>query len=1351
MIASSWMDPVLGVDLHWEMVPTPAPVPMPFPHPYIGIVFDLGGLIGSVAMGGVMSAVFGAPFAGPVLHWCLPATNTGTESRHVPGHFIIPPGTIWAPVPRTPKPKIRPGEVVMPAPPVKPENDAVAIFGSKTVTIGGSNAVRLGDIQLSCSEPVRLPSSVTLAIPKGPLILIGGPPSLDLMSAVMASLRTRFVSDSLHALVSRLAPGRFRNLLHRTVCFFTGHPVDVASGKVMTSSVDAELPGPLPLRIERVYSSAFGDRDGPLGHGWSLSLDQAIWTERGKVVLLDEDGREIEFDTFDLPEHRMRPGDRVWQPIERLALERLEGDRWKVTSIEGVAREFGPVAGRTDRRAMIQRTRSACGNHEIAYEYDARGLLEWVRDACGRLIWLERDTAGRVKALKLPLPSGQGWYVHRKYGYDGRGDLVQVTDALDHPWRFEYVTHLLVRETDRTGLSFHFEYDGLGQDAWCTRTWGDGGIYDHRLAYDKTKKVTFVTDSLGRTTQYHMNVAGLVVKVVDPIGAEKQRAYDPRTLQLTAEIDALGNERRWEYDARGNPTRVIDPAGAAIALEYDDRDRLVGAIDQCGGTWRWEHRTIGHPSSADVVVERDPRGAQLELHRVAGLDAAIVDAAGRRTALEYDAEKMLAVVRDSRGGETRAWYDALGRVTRLRNAQGTRSFQLDLEGRTLEIREPGGEVRRSSYDPEGNLVHYRDALREVTYTYAGFHRLAREEERGAAVALAYDTEGMLSSVVNELGERCEWIRDLRGHVIAELGLDGATRRYERDALGRTVRETRPSGATTEIEYDAASRVVRLTHSDGTWQRYDYWPDGELARAETEGSILRFRRDATGRVVREEQDGHFVESWYGLDGTRQALTSSLGTRQAAAFDGAGLVERLILGEPRQGAWELDFIRDAVGAEVERRMPGGLVARWERSPSGRPTAQRVTARDGSALVDRRYAWEADHRLQAIDDSARGPTRLRHDARGWLVGWEGPEGRAQHRIPDAMGNLYRAPARTDRAYLPGGRLAQADGFTYSYDPDGNLAEKRGADGSAWRYRWDGAGRLSAVERPDGGEVRFGYDALGRRIRKQTDASETRFVWDGDVVLHELSSTEGTTTWFFEPETQVPVAKEHEGKRWTILTDHLGTPTEAFDEAGQLAWRMQLDAFGVGKPDVALTSCPWRWPGQFEDPETGLYYNRFRYYDPQAGTYVSRDPIGLLGGTNPYEYVPDPFLWEDPFGLARMPSGMPARTGFQRQHIVPYQLRNHPFFTRSGANINNVAENLMYLPRTAAVRAQSAFPNSGLHNGWTRLHKQYNLDVAADLDAFEALAKAENWDQARAAAELRKYQDSLRDDLNEGRRTCA
>ncbi|WP_272877579.1 RHS repeat-associated core domain-containing protein, partial [Pectobacterium polaris] len=68
----------------------------------------------------------------------------------------------------------------------------------------------------------------------------------------------------------------------------------------------------------------------------------------------------------------------------------------------------------------------------------------------------------------------------------------------------------------------------------------------------------------------------------------------------------------------------------------------------------------------------------------------------------------------------------------------------------------------------------------------------------------------------------------------------------------------------------------------------------------------------------------------------------------------------------------------------------------------------------------------------------------------------------------------------------------------------------------------------------------------------------------------------------------------------------------------------------------------GQYRDTESGLCYNRFRYYDPTGGCYVSPDPIGVLGGESNYGYVPNPNTWIDPLGLAKCP--LPSKVNLTR-----------------------------------------------------------------------------------------------------------
>ena len=87
-----------------------------------------------------------------------------------------------------------------------------------------------------------------------------------------------------------------------------------------------------------------------------------------------------------------------------------------------------------------------------------------------------------------------------------------------------------------------------------------------------------------------------------------------------------------------------------------------------------------------------------------------------------------------------------------------------------------------------------------------------------------------------------------------------------------------------------------------------------------------------------------------------------------------------------------------------------------------------------------------------------------------------------------------------------------------------------------------------------------------------------------------------------------------------------------------------GVKKPsefsDGLKAKIPFRFQGQYYDEESGLHYNRFRYYDPEIGRFVSQDPIGLWGGDNLYTYVDTPTGWIDPWGLQPTNSGrMPSR----------------------------------------------------------------------------------------------------------------
>ena len=166
-------------------------------------------------------------------------------------------------------------------------------------------------------------------------------------------------------------------------------------------------------------------------------------------------------------------------------------------------------------------------------------------------------------------------------------------------------------------------------------------------------------------------------------------------------------------------------------------------------------------------------------------------------------------------------------------------------------------------------------------------------------------------------------------------------------------------------------------------------------------------------------------------------------------------------------------------------------------------------------------------------------------------------------------------------------------------------------------------------------------KRILNWVRAASLRQRGDGNVLLHETfkkDNSENTelTTWVFED--FVPTAKLVNGKAYSIISDHLGTPILAVDSEGNEVWNRQLDIYGRVKREIKASSLgddvrpfiPFLYQGQYYDFETKLAYNGFRYYSPETGAYISQDPIGLAGG-NPtlYGYVKDSNWWLDVFGL--------------------------------------------------------------------------------------------------------------------------
>ena len=259
----------------------------------------------------------------------------------------------------------------------------------------------------------------------------------------------------------------------------------------------------------------------------------------------------------------------------------------------------------------------------------------------------------------------------------------------------------------------------------------------------------------------------------------------------------------------------------------------------------------------------------------------------------------------------------------------------------------------------------------------------------------------------------------------------------------------------------------------------------------------------------------------------------------------------------------------------------------------------------------------------------------------------------------------------------------------------------GKGFLYTWNANGSLRSVTDLKGVTYRFRYDAFGRRLEKHRMASTFRFVWDGNVLLHETfkkDNSENTelTTWVFEG--FVPTAKLVNGKAYSIISDHLGTPILAIDSEGNEVWNRQLDIYGRVKREIKASSLGddvrpfilFLYQGQYYDFETKLAYNRFRYYSPETGAYISQDPI-RLNGNNPniYAYVEDSNWWVDVFGLD-------SKEG--RYHSKKPQYENPGHHDPNSPNFRGGGSKTSIIPQNAEEIYKYAIPDEkGVH--WAKV----------------------------------------------------
>ncbi|CUA44719.1 putative Rhs Core protein [Escherichia coli] len=909
------------------------------------------------------------------------------------------------------------------------------------------------------------------------------------------------------------------------------------------------------------------DRSGTQVRGFTYDAEHA-----GRMVAHHYAGR---------PESRYRYDDtgRVTEQVNPEGLDyRFEYGQDRVTITDSLnRREVLYTEGEGGLKRVVKKEHA--DGSITRSEYDEAGRLKAQTDAAGRRTEYSLHMAsGAVTAVTGP----DGRTV--RYGYNSQRQVTSVTYPDGFRSSREYDEKgRLAAETSRSGETTSYSYDDPASEL-------PTGIQDatgstKQMAWSRYGQLLAFTDCSGYTTRYEYDRYGQQIAVHREEGISTYSSYNPRG-QLVSQKDAQGRETRYEYSAAGDLTATVSPDGKRSTIAYDKRGRPVSVTE--GGLTR----SMGYDAAGRITVLTNENGSQStfrydpvdRLTEQRGFD-------GRTQRYHYDLTRKLTQSEDE--GLITLWhYDASDRIThRTVNGDPAEQWQYDEHGglTTLSHTSEGHRVSvHYGYDDKGRLTGERQTVEnpetgELLWQHETKH--------------AYNEQGLANRVTPDSLPPVEWLTYGSGYL-AGMKLGGTPLvEYTRDRLHRETVRSFGSRAGSNAAYELTSTYtpagqLQSQHLNSLVYDRDYgWNDnGDLVRISGPRQTREYGYSATGR----------------LESVR-TLAPGLDIRIPYATDPAGnrLPDPELHPDSTLTAWPDNRIAEDAHYVYHYDEYGRLTEKTDRIPTGviRTDDERThhyhydsqhrlvfhtRIQHGEPLVESRYLYDPLGRRMA-----KRVWRRERDLTGWMslsrkpeetwYGWDG----------DRLTTVQTDTTRIQTVYQPGSFAPliriETDNGEREKAQCRSLAEKIQQEGSE-----DGHGVVFPAE------LVGLLDRLEGEIRANCVSSESR-QW-----LAQCGLTVERLAAQIEP-VYLPERKIH-----LYHCDHRGLPLALISEDGNTAWSAEYDEWGnqLNEENPHHLHQPYRLPGQQYDKESGLYYNRNRYYDPLQGRYITQDPIGLEGG---------------------------------------------------------------------------------------------------------------------------------------------
>ncbi|MBB1349447.1 MULTISPECIES: RHS repeat-associated core domain-containing protein [unclassified Pseudoalteromonas] len=883
---------------------------------------------------------------------------------------------------------------------------------------------------------------------------------------------------------------------------------------------------------------------------------------------------------------------------------------------------------------LTKRTRASGFSHHFewdSYSPSAKCIKQWGDNNTYTYQFEYNSEAGETICI-----DSRGHKEH--FVHNAQGKLVKHTDPNGNVWQYTYNAQgQKLSEIKPDSSITRYTYTPFGQLETITQPDGN----QTHFAYNQLGQRVLTTLPDGQTITRKYSVAGLLQSETFGDGRTTLYSYD-KLGQLTQHINKNGqitkfiwNEQgellakhhndeliRYSYDSLGRVNATLNNAGLLTQYKYNEHGQLTQTIafDEKEPENK-QHQYFSYDEAGRLVSSQNSKGDTTEQH-FEGLSQphCVIQPDGSALHLTYDKERNLTAIERSDGHVYRISYDANENPTQITGFDGTlQQYKYDACNRLASVTQSNKRHVKIERDSLGRVTAQHASLASDShivnnanyYSYTKQGKIARAHNAQSTLKQTFDKGGRLLCAEQVNNQQ-------QAHTL----------KYSYDEYGRRQTLTLPDSTTLKYSYNQFGQLsgINLLQTNSK--------EAELAKA-----LVTLSYDSQGNI-KTQHFGNSITLTQQFDVFNRLTQQQLIHPAQALFDTCTYnydsVNQLI-ARKNEGvsSQNINFEYNSLGQLIQQTLASSradTTTHYQWDSFGNPQSQTVQSNTSDA--DLRDIGEQGIEPDTASNehtasSSIDLTRATHSEYNELVPNSSESSSKNSINADSVVNNEGTNNTTINSATDADRLTHFGDSDFYYDEFGNQIRETGK-GIKTRREYNAFNQLSCFNN-NGTLTQYDYDSLGRRIAKHTEHGKIDFIWDNDQLIGECQH--GEYTWYINLPNQFhPVALIKKGELYYYHLDQLNTPRFVTNNKARVVWENKADVYGYEEPEVSTKNSftqPIRFQGQYLDEESGLHYNRYRYYSPKQQRFINQDPIGLVGGINHYQYAPNPVNWVDPFGL--------------------------------------------------------------------------------------------------------------------------